>query len=312
MEVPLLICRGLDFSYGDEPAVSGLDLEVSPGRSYGLLGPNGAGKTTAIKMIVGLLRPARGEVLLAGKPLASARQVKALIGYVPQSIALFGDLDAVENLRFWGSLYGLRGDQLRQRIDEVLEVVDLRDRSRDRVREYSGGMQRRLNLAVGILHRPRLLVLDEPTVGVDAQSRAAILDNIGELQRHGMAVLYTTHYMEEAQRICDVIGILDQGRLVAEGTLGELLGQTGGREQVLLHAKGNLGAFAREAIQLPDVTAVAAMNGGVRLEVDSAARHLASIAMTAERCDVRISNIDIGGADLEALFLRLTGRRLRD
>ena len=221
---PVLWCKDLRKRFKERLAVDGVGFEVAPGETYGLLGPNGAGKTTTISMICGLLRRDGGEVTVAGASLDhDPGQVKAAIGYVPQDVALYPDLSGLENLRFWGRMYGLAGRDLAERVEATLEVVGLTERAGDKVAAYSGGTQRRLNIAAGLLHRPRLLVLDEPTVGVDPQSRNAILENVEALGGEGVAVLYTTRYMEEAERLCDRVGIIDQGRLIAEGTRRELV-----------------------------------------------------------------------------------------
>ena len=214
---PVLECAGLRKRFGELEAVRGVGFRIDPGETYGLLGPNGAGKTTTISMVCGLLEPDDGEVLVCGAPLtvSSVREREA-IGYVPQEIALYPDLTGRENLRFFGRLYDLSGADAGRRAAEVLEIVGLAERADDRVRTYSGGMQRPLNIAVGLLHRPRLLVLDEPTAGVDPQSRNAILEAVEVLAGEGLAVLYTTHYMEEAERLCDRVGIIDSGLLQAE------------------------------------------------------------------------------------------------
>jgi ABC-2 type transport system ATP-binding protein len=221
---PVLVCRDLRKRYGERTAVDGVGFEIAAGETYGLLGPNGAGKTTSISMICGLLRRDGGEVVVAGRPVdIGATDAKAAIGYVPQDLAIYPDLTARENLRFFGRLQRLRGKELDRRVDEVLAVIDLADRAGDRTDGFSGGMKRRLNIGIGLLHHPRLLVLDEPTVGVDPQSRNAILSSVAELEKEGMAILYTTHYMEEAERLCDRIGIIDEGKIRAEGTRRELI-----------------------------------------------------------------------------------------
>ncbi len=236
--IPLLVCDDLVRRFGDVAAVDGVSFGIDHGETYGLIGPNGAGKTTTISMIAGLLAPDRGEARVAGIPIGpTATTAKARIGLVPQDLALYPDLSARENLRFFGRLQGLDRSELRRRVDEVLDLIGLADRADDLAKEYSGGMKRRLNIGIGLLHRPELLILDEPTVGVDPQSRNAILESIEALSVEGMGVLYTTHYMEEAERLCDRIGILDRGRMQAEGTRDELLRLTGEVDQV--HLAGN-------------------------------------------------------------------------
>ncbi|MEV0583914.1 ABC transporter ATP-binding protein [Nonomuraea sp. NPDC050310] len=221
----VLACEGLSKRFGDRVAVAELSFTIAEGETYGLLGPNGAGKTTAISMIVGIMRPDAGVVRVDGV-VHSVRNtaVKAVIGYVPQELGCYPELSARENLRFFARLYGLRG---RSRVEEVLRVVGLEARADEPVSGFSGGMARRLNIGIGLLNHPRLLVLDEPTAGVDPQSRNAILDSVGRLAGEGVAVLYTTHYLEEAERLCDRVGILDEGRLRAEGTKEELTGLVG-------------------------------------------------------------------------------------
>src|SRR5512133_2493222 len=211
---PVLECHALHKRFGEIVAVRDVSFEVGEGETYGLLGPNGAGKTTSISMICGLLEPDGGEVAITGRPLTTRSvEVKGAIGYVPQELAIYPDLTARENLRFFAQLYGMAPDRSRARVDEVLQVIGLADRADDQAKAYSGGMQRRLNIGIGLLHRPRLLILDEPTVGVDPQSRNAILESVEQLASEGMAVLYTTHYMEEAERLCDRVGIIDLGEL---------------------------------------------------------------------------------------------------
>ena len=243
---PVLDCRDLRKSFGDRVAVDGVGFTIAPGETYGLLGPNGAGKTTSISMICGILARDGGTVSVAGQPVdVGTPAAKAAIGYVPQELAIYPDLTARENLAFFARLYGLKGADARARIDNVLDVVGLTDRAGDRTDQYSGGMKRRLNIAIGLLHRPQLLVLDEPTVGVDPQSRNAILESVEALGREGMAILYTTHYMEEAERLCHRVGIIDTGKIRAEGTRRELVALIGQRDKVNLSASGDLAAAAR-------------------------------------------------------------------
>jgi ABC-2 type transport system ATP-binding protein len=226
----VLRCSGLHKRFGARLAVDGVSLDVHAGEAYGLLGPNGAGKTTIIRMVCGILGPDEGSATIDGRQLwgRDGRRARATLGYVPQGLALFPTLTLVENLRFWTRLYGVPRHDRSARIDEVLEQVGLADRARDRVDQCSGGMQRRLNLAVALLHRPLLLVLDEPTVGVDPQSRANLLDRLGELRDAGTAILYTSHYMDEVERLCDRVGVLDHGRLLVEGSPRSLLDAHGG------------------------------------------------------------------------------------
>jgi ABC-2 type transport system ATP-binding protein len=310
---PVLQCRGLRKAYGERVAVADVGFAVAPGETYGLLGPNGAGKTTTISMVCGLLRRDAGEVTVAGRPMSpEATDAKAAIGLVPQDVALYEDLSAEENLRFFGRLQGLSGRELAARVAEVLEVVGLADRAGDRVGEYSGGMKRRANIAAGLLHRPRLLVLDEPTVGVDPQSRNAILESVEALAGEGMSVLYTTHYMEEAERLCDRIGIIDEGRLIAEGTRRELVAQLGVGDQVEVTGTGDLAAFAAACAELPGALGAEARDGSVVVRVEQGSTALAPIVAAAERTGVAVGGVEVTEPDLEDVFLALTGKALRD
>ena len=308
---PILVCRDLRKAYGDLVAVDGVSFSIAEGETYGLLGPNGAGKTTAISMVVGILARDGGEVLVDGEPLTPSRtRVKAKIGYVPQELAVYPDLSGRENLRFFARLYGLSGARLRQRSDEVLELVGLADRAGDPVKEYSGGMKRRLNVGLGLLHRPRLLVLDEPTAGVDPQSRNAILDSVEKLAEGGIAVLYTTHYMEEAERLCDRVGIIDLGQIRAEGTRRELISLVGERDRISLTVDGDLPAAVAAVSGLGQTAGTA--DSQVDLLVDDARTALPEIMDTLARAGAGVRSVSVTEPNLEAVFLHLTGKALRD
>jgi ABC-2 type transport system ATP-binding protein len=313
MKEPVLVCSELRKAYGELQAVDGVSFTVAEGETYGLLGPNGAGKTTAISMVVGILARDAGEVRIDGEPLTPSRvRVKSRIGYVPQELALYPDLTGRENLRFFARLYGLSGRQASGRADEVLDIVGLADRAGDLVKEYSGGMKRRLNIGAGLLHRPRLLVLDEPTAGVDPQSRNAILESVERLAGEGIAVLYTTHYMEEAERLCDRVGIIDLGKLRAEGTRRELVSLVGERDRISLEATGDVPAAVAAAAKLPGVQPAEAGDARIELLVEDASTALPAIltAVTANGAAVR--SVSIAEPNLEAVFLHLTGKALRD
>ena len=314
----MLVCAGLVRRFGDRVAVDDVSFRIAPGETYGLLGPNGAGKTTTISMLSGILAADAGTVTLGGQPIStSSSPGKHLLGLVPQNIALFDDLSARENLRFFGGLHGLRGKHLDRRIDATLELVGLADRADDRIDTYSGGMQRRANIAVGLLHEPYLLVLDEPTVGVDPQSRNQILESVERLSAEGLAVLYTTHYMEEAERLCDRVGIIDSGRLVAEGTRRELVARIGQHDRVTLRGEGDLQGFALRVAQMPgivtaEVVDTEAAASVVHLTTDDAGPAIATIVATAAHDGIAITGIEVHEPNLEAVFLHLTGRALRD
>jgi len=306
----MLECSGLRKRYGERLAVDGVSFSIAAGECYGLLGPNGAGKTTTISMLCGLVRPDEGDISIDGHA-GGTLEAKAAVGYVPQDLALYPDLTATENLSFFGELYGLSGQELHRRIAETLEMVGLADRGNDRIGTYSGGMKRRANMAAGLLHRPQVLVLDEPTVGVDPQSRNAILETVGRL---GIAVLYTTHYMEEAAKLCDRVGIIDDGRLIAEGTNDALIAQHGGRDRVQLscEADADLGELAAACRELDSVYEVAELEDRLELTTDHGPAVLPVVVATAARHDVELTGVEVRSPNLEDVFLRLTGKELRD
>ena len=310
---PVLVCRDLRKRYGERTAVDGVGFEIAAGECYGLLGPNGAGKTTTISMLCGLLHRDGGEVFVDGRPVhEGATSAKAAIGFVPQDIALYDELTAEDNLAFFGRLYGLDGVRLKERIDFALSVVGLADRGKDRVGSYSGGMKRRANIAAGLLHEPKLLVLDEPTVGVDPQSRHAILETVDGFGREGMAVLYTTHYMEEAERLCDRVGVIDEGRLVAEGTRRELVAQVGGRDRVKVTVAVGAPALAEKLRGAAGVDQVEVVEGGLEVLAAEGRRVLRTVVEAADAVGVEVDGIELVQLDLEAVFLHLTGKALRD
>jgi ABC-2 type transport system ATP-binding protein len=310
---PTLACSGLVKRFGDRLAVDGVGFEIARGETYGLLGPNGAGKTTSISMICGILARDGGEVVVDGRPIhPGSTAAKSAIGYVPQDLAIYPDLTARENLVFFGQLYGLGGRPLTARVDELLEVIGLTDRAKDRTEQFSGGMKRRLNIAIGLLHRPKLLVLDEPTVGVDPQSRNAILSSVQELGREGMAILYTTHYMEEAERLCDRVGIIDEGRIRAEGTRRQLVDLVGQRDRVRLIAGGDLAAAATAARAIPGVHEATAGDGSLDLLVTAGRSLLPGLLAVLSGDGIAIRSVEVIEPDLEAVFLHLTGKALRD
>jgi ABC-2 type transport system ATP-binding protein len=252
-------------------------------------------------------------VTVAGKAI-DHRSIdpKRHIGYVPQDIALYPDLSAAENLRFFGRLYGLGGRKLEAAVDHVLEVIDLTERGGDHVDSFSGGMKRRLNIGVGLLHGPQLLVLDEPTVGVDPQSRHAILESVHGLGQEGMAVLYTTHYMEEAERLCDRIGIIDHGRLIAEGSRRELVAMVAERDRIDLVADGNLGSFVDRCRRIDGIESASQADGQIHLLATDGRHLLPSVLEVATHAGVSVKSVDVVEPDLEAVFLHLTGTALRE
>jgi ABC-2 type transport system ATP-binding protein len=312
-ESPVLECHDLRRRYGDLVAVDGVGFHIDHGETYGLLGPNGAGKTTTISMIAGLLERDSGEVTIAGQPMTTKTvAAKVALGYVPQDLAIYPDLSALENLMFFARLYGMSRAKAKSRAREVLEVIGLADRAGDQTKTYSGGMKRRLNVGMGLLNDPKLLILDEPTAGVDPQSRNAILENVAGLSEAGMAVLYTTHYMEEAERLCDRVGIIDHGNLIAEGTRRELVSMVGEADSVSLAASGNVSAAAEALAGMDGVQKVSVTDQGIDLVVTDAREHLPALLAKAAAEGAAIKSVEVTEPDLEAVFLHLTGRALRD
>lgn len=304
--------RGLFKAFAAIRAVDSVNFTVREGELYGLLGPNGAGKTTTISMICGLLKPDAGEIIIAGTPFWSDPQrAKRMMGVVPQELALYDELSGRENLEFWGRLAGLGANEARTRATELLESLSLADRAKDALKTYSGGMKRRINLGCALLHRPKLLLLDEPTVGIDPQARLNILEFIRGLRSSGTAILYTTHYLEEAETLCDRIGIIDHGQLLAEGTLGELQERLGGDRLFVLEANlkdalpDNWPGF-HERFRIIQKTerqlVVAAIGDG-----DPAACLQALLALP-----IRVENVTLKRPSLNDVFLQLTGRDLRE
>jgi ABC-2 type transport system ATP-binding protein len=311
----ILEVKNLKKNYGDFKAVKGISFEIKTGEIFSLLGPNGAGKTTTISMLSTLYEPSAGDATIAGHSVTKApMQVKNAIGVVPQEIALYEDLTARENLIFWGQMYGLSGKDLTSRVDEVLEQIGLTDKAKNKVKTFSGGMKRRVNIGVGLLHKPKLLFMDEPTVGIDPQSRRAILDTVKDLNKQGMTVLYTTHYMEEAEELSDRVGIIDHGELIAIGTQKELTKQVGETETLILHIGENENSSALVTIfkALPNVKDATAIANQISIITSSAKDILASVVSKANEHGIKIHSIDIREPNLEAVFLHLTGRALRD
>ncbi|MEX2501182.1 MAG: ABC transporter ATP-binding protein [Trueperaceae bacterium] len=312
-DAPVLSVQNLTRRFGADTAVDRLSFEVAAGEAYGLLGPNGAGKTTTISMICGLATPDEGEVRIQGAMMTERSvEAKAHVGFVPQEIALYLDLTARENLSFFGRLHGLRGAELAARVHEVLELVQLSDRADHRTATFSGGMKRRVNIAAALLHRPSLLILDEPTVGVDPQSRAAILDGIAELNAAGMAIVYTSHYMEEVERLCHRIGIVDRGRMQAEGSRRELIERLDRADRIELDVDGDEEALAAASADLDGVTHATHGPGTVTLVARAGRRLLPALLERAAAVGADVTSVHVIEPDLEAVFLHLTGRALRD
>lgn len=309
----MITIEGLRKHYGEIKAVDGIGLEIYDGEIFGLLGPNGAGKTTMISMISGVLRPDSGRITFDGLNIwVEPKKVKRNLGVVPQEIAVYEDLTAKDNLEFWGSLHGLRGPELKRSVHEALERVGLEDRAKDRVKAFSGGMKRRLNLCMGLLHRPKYLLLDEPTVGIDPQARLAILDIVREVAAAGTTVLYTTHYMEEAQELCDRIAIIDHGQILTIGTLEALTRQSG--ESEVLKVVGNFDeASANQRLSgLSGLRLIRVEAGTVLAGIDAKGPGLLEILPKVLGSGLSIDDLSIQKPNLQSVFISLTGRELRD
>ena len=305
--------EGLVKKFGELIAVDQVDFSIAEGEIFGLLGPNGAGKTTTISMISCLLDPDAGTIDVDGHSSArDAIGVKRSLGIVPQEIALYPTLTAVENLAFWGRMYGLSGSALKEAIDEALELAGLADRAKERIETYSGGMKRRINIAAGILHKPRVLLMDEPTVGIDPQSRNHILDTVKNLNRSGMTVLYTRHYMEEVEYLCDRIAIMDHGKVIASGTLNELRDVVGGMDVVEVKVTGLAEEILAAARAIEGVEGVEHDEESMRVLTRSSGSILGKLITTLESQGGHVTSVRVTEPNLESVFLHLTGKSLRD
>lgn len=312
---PILETKNIKKNYGSIQAVKGISFSINAGEIFSLLGPNGAGKTTTISMLSTLLAPTEGDALIGGFSIKKQPiEVRRLIGVVPQDLALYDPLTGRENLLFWGRMYGMGGASLKKRVDEVLEQIGLTDKAYARVQTYSGGMKRRLNIGVGLLHKPQIIFMDEPTVGIDPQSRRNILDAVKELNRQGMTVLYTTHYMEEAQELSHRVGIIDHGELIANGSQKELTQMVGEHETLRLHLSENDNSeqTATALGKLKGVIKSSSTDHEVVLIVPEVEEALAPVITRCNELGITIRSVDMEEPNLETVFLHLTGRALRD
>ncbi|MGE5462005.1 MAG: ATP-binding cassette domain-containing protein [Syntrophothermus sp.] len=305
--------QNLQKHFGDFIAVKGVSFEVGKGEIFSLLGPNGAGKSTTISMLSCLLQPTAGDACVMGHSIVKeAQAVKSVIGIVPQDIALYGDLSARENLTFWGRMYGLHGSELARRVDEVLEIIGLVERQKDRVDKFSGGMKRRVNIGAALMHKPAVIIMDEPTVGIDPQSRRNILDNIKELNAQGMTVLYTTHYMEEAQELSTHIAIMDQGKIIACGTNSELVKIVGELDRIDLAVNTESENVVAAWQSTPGVHRVTREDGHLTVLSEDSNQVLPHLFESATQVGVRVTSVEIQEPNLEAVFMHLTGKALRE
>ncbi len=313
----MLVVENLVKTYGDLTAVDDVSFEAGAGAIFGLLGPNGAGKSTSINCISGLLTPTAGHIAVSGHDVVKdGKAARQSLGVVPQELALYEDLPAMENLRYWGKAYGLRGDALEDRVATVLETIGLADRAKDLPKEFSGGMKRRLNFGCGVVHKPKVLLLDEPTVGVDPQSRARLFDLVEAERDAGACVLYTTHYMEEAERLCDSLAIIDHGKVIATGTVAELKAQLGARDALQL-AGSFPGDATRDAIEslaqeIADLEILSQAEESLLLTLSSASHHLPKIFAAISSAGGAVTETSLRSPNLETLFLLLTGKELRE
>lgn len=312
-EMAFLKVEGLYKHFNNIKAVDGISFEVQNGEVFGLLGPNGAGKSTTISMISTLFPPEKGEILFKGSSiLKDAKALQQKLGVVPQDIALYPTLTGYENLNFWGNMYGLKGKLLRQRIEEVAGVIGIQERLKDRVDKYSGGMKRRLNIGAALLHKPELLIMDEPTVGIDPQSRNHILDTVLELNKFGMTIIYTSHYMEEVEYLCSRICIMDQGKIIASGTKDELVEIIKGQQHVSLKLDKFNDGLVERVKKIQGVSKAEIIEGEVAVTGESIDAVLADIIAEVSKAGSHIASIDVKKPNLEAVFLHLTGKALRD
>jgi ABC-2 type transport system ATP-binding protein len=314
----MLVVEDLVKHFGDLVAVEGISFKAEQGSVFGLLGPNGAGKSTTINCISGLLRPTSGHVSVAGFDVQKqARSAKKSLGIVPQELALYEDLPAIDNLRFWGRAYGLDAARLESRVSAVLETIGLADRARDLPKKFSGGMKRRLNFGCGIVHRPPVMLLDEPTVGVDPQSRERLFEMVRNERDNGTCIVYTTHYMEEAERLCDSVAIIDHGKLIAQGSVAELSAQLNARDVLQLsgvfpvdETERAIGSLAHSSAL--DLEIIAQDENSITLTLTSASQHLPAIFEALSAAGGKISETSLRSPNLETLFLLLTGKELRE
>jgi ABC-2 type transport system ATP-binding protein len=311
-DTPVIDVSNLRKKFGDNEALKGISFRVAAGEIYGLLGPNGAGKSTTIGILCGLVKPDAGTARLNGLDIAQQPvEARRVLGVVPQEVALYTEFSARDNLRFFGQLYGLGGRDLEARIDAVLKQVSLADRAKEPIEGFSGGMLRRLNIAAGLVHGPKVVLMDEPTVGLDPQTRASILDLVRAVAAAGAAVVYTTHYLDEAERLCDRLGIIDHGSILMEGTLQQLREAAGAREIIALRGAFRSDAVARELQQHPEYELLKASDTELLFTVQHAEQQLAAILAIAGNLGA-VREVAIRQPSLESLFIKMTGRELRE
>ncbi len=305
--------KNLSKKYNSNLAVDNISFDVKEGEIFGLLGPNGAGKSTTISMLACLLEPTSGDAFIDGKSVRKDPMgVKKVIGLIPQDIALYPTLSAKENLHFWGKMYGLSGSLIKKRSNEILEIVGLSERAKDRIDTYSGGMKRRINIAAGLIHRPKLIMLDEPTVGIDPQTRINILETVVNLNKMGMTIIYTSHYMEEVEMLCNRIAIMDEGKIIAMGTKDELRLLVGGKDIIRIDATDIHPRTSETLNMIDDVDKIKIIENQIEILSDYGRRVLSLVISKLNELDVKINSVKVQEPDLESVFIHLTGKSLRE
>lgn len=310
----MLTLSNVKKGFGAHEIIKGISFQVEKGESFGLLGPNGAGKSTLISMICGLLPYGAGEILINGKLVGRhLKETKQIIGVVPQDIALYPTMSALDNLIFWGRMYGLSGNAAKTRAKEVLEIVGLTERAKGRIETFSGGMKRRINIGAALMHEPQLLIMDEPTVGIDPQSRNHILETVKTLNEQGMTVIYTSHYMEEVEYLCKRIAIIDDGKLIVSGTQRDLSNRLAGGRVLKLTVDSLRPSFIEQLKQLNGVDKIIVQPAEeIDVHLQSKMEIVSDVILLASQLGVAIHNMQLKEANLETLFLQLTGRSLRE
>lgn len=308
--------RNLKKVYGEFEAVKDLSLTIKEGEVFGLLGPNGAGKSTTVSMLSTVINPTSGEIKIAGKPLkGNEKEIKSLIGIVPQEIALYETMSAKNNLQFFGTLYGLKGKKLKERVDEILEIIELKDKANQAVGKYSGGMKRRVNIGVAMMHDPKIIIFDEPTVGIDPQSRNHILETIKRLnEEHGTTVIYTSHYMEEVDYLCSRVGIIDHGELIACGTKEELKQKVDACDVLKIIYKDTSASILKQIEKIDGVKKIVLDEdeNSVKMFISSQKKNIMDIVDDLKKIGVNITGFSFEEVNLETMFLQLTGKTLRE
>ncbi|MDT8718907.1 ABC transporter ATP-binding protein [Clostridium sp. 19966] len=309
----MLKLNNLIKKYNEKAVVSDISLEIEKGEVFGLLGPNGAGKSTTISMICGLLKPTSGSIYLNDiDAIKNPSSAKKLLGLVPQEIALYPTLTAKENLEFWGKMYNIRVSELKKRVSEVLNIVGLEDRKNDKIESYSGGMKRRINIAAALLHRPELLIMDEPTVGIDPQSRNHILESVKNLNKEGMTIIYTSHYMEEVEYLCSRIGIIDHGKLLALGDKDSLKKSVIDMDNIQLELSSVMPALPENIKKIEKVKNVSVKENTVNIYSTESQAIITPVLSEIAKAGIKVLSMKIREPNLESVFLNLTGRELRD